>query len=427
MISNLRKVFEEIGATSSRNDKIHILKANSDYSEFKILLNFLKNPYITTGISSKRIKKKVNCNINNTHSNIVSLLDYISTNNTGSDAEIAVIQAFLSSLDKEDRLFVEKVVTKSLKIGVDVKTINKAFGYSFIPEFNCMLAEKYQDNIDFVNGKSFTLTTKQDGIRVLAIKKGNNVQLFSRQGQLIKGLIDIEKELQNMKEDFVLDGELMIENSFEMISGDRYKAVSKIVRKDGEKYGIKILVFDILTIKEFEEQHCVSKYLNRRKSMENMFKNCYFISVLPVLYSGNDIGEIDYWLRYEVSRGEEGIMINLNDCPYQFKRTKYLLKYKAMQDCDIRCIGIEEGDGNFKGTLGAIVVEFNYNNTMYQTKCGSGFSLEARDKYWKNPSLIVGQIVTIKYFEISRNDKGGYGLRFPIFKDVSSKTQVSMF
>ena len=49
----------------------------------------------------------------------------------------------------------------------------------------------------------------------------------------------------------------------------------------------------------------------------------------------------------------------------------------------------------------------------HDVNVGSGFSLEERQKYNTDPSLIVGKKVTIKFFE-----KTETSLRFPIFKGV---------
>lgn len=35
-------------------------------------------------------------------------------------------------------------------------------------------------------------------------------------------------------------------------------------------------------------------------------------------------------------------MVNLADAPYEGKRTKNILKVKAMQDCDLKIIGLKK-------------------------------------------------------------------------------------
>ena len=125
---------------------------------------------------------------------------------------------------------------------------------------------------------------------------------------------------------------------------------------------------------------------------------------------------------------KEGIMINLDDKPYEFKRTNNLLKVKVMQDADLKIIDVYEGTGKNANNLGGIIVEFIYNGKRYQCECGSGFSDKERVDFWDNPDKIIGKIATIQFFEISKNDDGGFGLRFPVWihRIRDDKTEISM-
>ena len=111
------------------------------------------------------------------------------------------------------------------------------------------------------------------------------------------------------------------------------------------------------------------------------------------------------------SLGAEGAMINL-DKPYEFKRSKTLLKLKVMSTCDLRVIGFEEGDGKLKGTLGKVIC--NYKG--YELGVGSGFSEAMRKEVWESQDKYLGVIAEIQYFEETNNDEGGLSLRFPVFK-----------
>ena len=114
-------------------------------------------------------------------------------------------------------------------------------------------------------------------------------------------------------------------------------------------------------------------------------------------------------------------MVNL-DKPYEFKRTKNLLKMKVMQTCDIRCIGIEEGQGKYKGTLGAIICDYK----GFELRVGSGFSDEQRKFFYENPNDIVGRIIECQFFEETHDKDGNLSLRFPIFKTIrNDKNDVS--
>ena len=52
----------------------------------------------------------------------------------------------------------------------------------------------------------------------------------------------------------------------------------------------------------------------------------------------------------------------------------------------------------------------------HKVKVGSGWTHEQRLKYIDGS--IVGKIITVQYFEETKNDKGGISLRFPTVKHV---------
>lgn len=320
---------------------------------------------------------------------------------------------------------------------MDAKTVNDALGYNLIPDFNVMLAEKYFDRPEKVEG-DFTLTEKLDGFRLITLIHNGEIEFFSRQGQPVTGLIEVEKNLRDYCDDcdiesLCLDGELVALNCSEISSEENYKLVSKIARKKGEKRGLKYEVFDALPYSHFIENKSDRPY-SRRRAMLNRISDIWkeeeyrYIEILPVLYCGNDTDMIMYWLDKMREKKKEGIMINLNDKPYEFRRTSSLLKVKVMQDADLRIVDVYEGTGRNKGRLGGVIVEFIHKDKLWRCECGSGFSDEERISFWQNPDEIIGRIATISYFEITRNDSGGYGLRFAIWthRIRYDKTEISM-
>ena len=49
---------------------------------------------------------------------------------------------------------------------------------------------------------------------------------------------------------------------------------------------------------------------------------------------------------------------------------------------------------------------------------GSGWSINERQKFFDDPSLIMGKVITVQYFEETMNKKGELSLRFPTVKAV---------
>jgi DNA ligase-1 len=107
-------------------------------------------------------------------------------------------------------------------------------------------------------------------------------------------------------------------------------------------------------------------------------------------------------------------MVNLNHAPYEFKRTKNLLKVKVMQDVDLKIIGFEEGSGRLAKTLGRINVDYK-GNTL---GVGSGFSDAQREWLWAHRAYLIGRVITVQYFEETEDADGKKSLRFPVFKEL---------
>ena len=190
----------------------------------------------------------------------------------------------------------------------------------------------------------------------------------------------------------------------------------KISRKDGSKHGLKMLVFDFLPLEDFKAQHSIIPYSERRARLNSLFTlnpNLTYFNLLPILYTGTDTNKIMEFLNKNIAAGEEGIMLNDINAPYQFKRSNALLKVKKMNDLDLEVIGFEEGTNRHAGRLGALIVDYKGN----KVKVGSGFSDELRDEIWQHKDEYLGTIVEVSYFEETSNQDGGISLRFPVFKD----------
>lgn len=426
-------IFKKLQSTTKRNAKIQILKENQDNTLFQTTLKWLLNPFEITGISTKKLNKQVPYNTSPIQT-WRDMMVYLSENNTGKDTDIAIVQGFIESQPEKYRDYYKQLITKSLKLGIDAKTVNSVYGKNFVPVFDLQFAEKYFEKPEKVTGE-FTLTEKLDGYRLAAIIHNDKVEFYSRQGQPVEGLIEVEADLsQFCKEKKIhnafFDGELVAINCEELTSAENYKIVTTTARKKGIKTGLKYMVFDTLRYEDFIKQTCDIEYWKRRALLEKIFEDNKFahVRLLPVLYQGSDKEMITEYLNKARDKSKEGIMINLNEGKYDFKRTYNLLKVKVMQDADLRIIDVYEGIGENTGKLGGVVVEFIYQDKHYVCGCGSGFNEKERVEYWKHPELIVSKIATISYFEITKNDEGGYGLRFAIWthRIRDDKTEISM-
>ena len=413
---------KEITSSNSRKFKQEVLEKWKNNQVIKEYLKILFDPYVVYGLSSKKLHKQITGCQGQYIEDVFSLFEYLRGHNTGRDEDIKTAQTMVIEAGRRDpelATLLEKLICKDLPLGIDAKSINAVMP-GLVPTFNVQLAQKYFDNPKKLTG-TFAITTKLDGFRLIAMKDtGGNVSFFSRVGQRIEGLIEIEEELKNaFPEGTVLDGELTISNYFEMESKEAYKAASKIIRLKGDtpKTGLTYRVFDGMHIDEWINQNCTHTYKERRNLLEGLFSyaaaHIQHIELLPVLYQGDDVSKVTELLEEVVANGREGIMLNDTSAVYQWSRTWALQKVKKFNSLDLLVVDMEEGTGRLAGTLGAIHVRYKGGNIV---KVGSGFSDEERKLYWSQPDLILNKIVEVKFFEECSSGEGAaktYSLRFP--------------
>jgi DNA ligase-1 len=125
---------------------------------------------------------------------------------------------------------------------------------------------------DKVKGK-FYITLKLDGNRCLVIKENGAVKFFTRKGQTIEGLSELEAEFISFPDNQVYDGELILKNESNLPSSELFRATQKVVRKDGEKKNLEFHMFDTLPLSEFQAGKSKKVYEQRRNTLELFFGN----------------------------------------------------------------------------------------------------------------------------------------------------------
>lgn len=414
------KLFKQIQETSSLNDKKAIITANKNNELFKKCLKFLLDGNIVTGISTKKINKKVAPSSELAlyylcaHSTFEDVVDYLEKNNTGKDEDIYEIQAFLSG-HKENRDFYEQMIAKTFRLGADAKLVNNCIP-GLIPTFDVMLGTPI-DKVKLKGDEWIAISRKLNGTRCAFIGD----KCMTRQGKEYKGLDHIIRDLHRLGlRNCFVDGELIYKNKEGLSDSEAFQKGTGIAMSKGiDKSDLKLVIFDVFPLEEFWSGKSKEPYYERKQMLLEikedieLFGDVENVEIIQMCYEGTNHTEIWKWLDYAEEHDWEGIILNLNT-PYECKRTKNLIKVKKFFSCDIRCIGIEEGSGRNKGTLGALVCDYKGN----KVNVGTGFSDEDRKRIWQHPEKIIGKIITVKYKEETKNKDGGISIQFPVFETV---------
>lgn len=409
------KLFKQIQETSSINDKKAIITANKDNELFKKCLRFLLDGNVVTGLSAKKIMKKVKKS-DYILPTFEDVMKYLIQNNTGTDTDISMIQAFLDG-HEEDREFYEQIITKKFRLGADSKVINTCIP-GLIPTWDIQQAYPLSEKNEPKDGEWFALSQKLNGNNC-SYYKG---KLISRQGKEFTGLQHIIDDIEKLPkhEDFFFNGELIRKNTDNLPDDENFQIGTGIINSDDtDKSCIGFKIYEVLSVEEFEKGESKLTYKNRRHNVLNPLSVAIYradlenIEVVPLVYEGTDKTKIQELLDKADSDGWEGLMLN-KDTKWKNKRNNGILKVKSFKHADVLCMDIIEGEGKYKGTLGLIKCDYK----GFELGVGSGFTDEQRHYYWNHSDEIIGKIVQIKYKGETKNKQGGLSVQFPIFEIV---------
>lgn len=237
------RIFKEIQANSSKNDKKAIISANADNQLFRECLVFLLDGNVTTGIKKSSLKKRV-VDIGEYYNNWSDFMKYIATNNTGRDLDVSIAQNTIRTLadTEEEKAFCEGMITKTLRLGCDKKTVNAVIP-NLIPTWDVMLGSP-KNKLRLKKDEKIFLSHKLNGNRG---SYNGNGKLLSRQGKEFKGLEHVIEDIYKAGlKDFFVDGELIRKNVDGVSDGENFRIGTGIINSDGSnKEEISFVIFDL--------------------------------------------------------------------------------------------------------------------------------------------------------------------------------------
>lgn len=436
-------IIDTLKNTSSTKAKLAILEENKNNEGLRDILELTYNPFKKYKITQKSLKGGNGrpCRSLNLQSLTKTLM-----NNTIDNELRLEVNNFLGEVDTELVDLYTGVLLKDLKIGVNKSTLNKVWD-NLIPSsvdgtnIGFMLAEKY----DFEKPlkEDIVVTEKLDGIRCCALVENNTVRFYTKEGNRIHGCVEVEQAIlemvqadiinckgEHIKYDRVmLDGELLaIGCGYDTVYKETIKRVNN---KKLVKTGVQYKMFDIMPLNDYLAQKCDLKYYERREMLHQFSDYCLrsdFVDVVPALYIGIDESRVLELLDIYRVMGAEGLMANIANAPYEFKRTNSILKLKVMQTADLKIIGFNKGkpNGKFKDTLGSIIVDYKGFEVSANIKGENNMAI--REEIWNNQDKYLGKIAEISYFEETHDKEGNLSLRFPVFKWIrEDKTEPSYY
>lgn len=411
---------EQSNSSNSNNDKLEVLKTYTQYEIVRKALHYTYNTFKQYGVTSQNCKKNSNL-VKYGYTDLFKLLDDLNDRYLTGHEAISYVNGFVDA-NKRYEDIIWNVIDRNLKTRSTTSMINKVYP-GLIPTFDVALANAYNDKtakkVDWSDG--WYVSRKLDGVRCLAmIDENGEVKFFSRSGKEFTTLGNLETAIRKLGlKNTVLDGEVCIvdENGNEDFQG----IIKEIKRKDHTIQNPYYYMFDQLTMAEFIDKTSTRTFKQRLDSLTvklNDIDSQYF-SVLPQFRGDDNVFED--MIKQSKDGGWEGLMLR-KDAPYQGKRSSDILKVKAFHDAEYIVVDVEnsvnrvivEGREVEEEMLKNVVIE----HKGHRVQVGSGFSLQQKRHYYKHPEEILGKQITVQYFEESRDQNGGYSLRFPVIKAI---------
>lgn len=406
---NINALFEQLASDAGRIFKIDLLNQHKDNELLKRVLYLALDPMVNFYIRKIPAYTPAASNQADTLGPVLdTLMNQISTRQVTGNAAIELLTKLLSSLVVDDALVLERIIQKDLRCGVSESTVNRVWP-GLVHEYPCMLASGFdQKLIDKITWPAYA-QTKMDGMRFNAIVKDGKCEFRSRNGKLI----DIPSDLlqlpfigmaEHYKDNIVFDGELLVVDiagkplDRKTGNGILNKAVKGTMSAE-EAESVRATIWDAIPLEAFSAGYHDDWYKVRFAKLFNALSDmsakmahvAHLVEFVDTTMVEN-IRQANKTFTKALEQGLEGIILKTYQGVWENKRAKHQIKFKAELECDLLCIGWEEGTGKNVGRLGALQLQSACG--MMKVGVGSGFTDKDRDTIKPD---VVGKIITVKY------------------------------
>lgn len=428
-------ILKQLEATSSKNAKVAILKGERNnvalWKVIKLALDPFTQFYIRKIPAYSLIEDLLSLE------DALEDLSLLSSRKVTGNAGIAHLQYILSHVSPADANVIERVISKDLKCGVNIGTVNKVIP-NFIFEYPVMLCSKLEQRL--LDKITFPAIVQQklDGMRFNAIVKDGKVEFRSRSGKLLdfNGFLEqdfIELANSRFGSGVVFDGELLIANGDSYV--DRKTGNGILSRANKGKLSVedsdlvRAVLWDVISYSDFVSHKSAKQYRSRvfdlQEALNDYTENKPNDKIkldIAQMHFVNDLQGANHIFKDYLSRGYEGIILKDMFCGWEFNRVPHQIKFKGELECDLEVIDWVEGDSRSKyvGKLGALVC--STSDGLLKVSVGSGFSDEQRATIDRS---IIGKIITVKYNERITNKAGENSLFLPIFIEIREDKTVA--
>lgn len=415
----IKDIINELNKSNSSNYKLDLLKKYQVDSVFKKLLEltYNRNKY-NFNISKNYIvqnSKFLNVHGNKNIEDVLTEIETLGSSGIRGNKTHEFVDELLKNLDSENKEILLNVLGRDLKIGLNIKNINKVFK-NLIPKPNYMrcavLSEKTLKKIKF---PAF-IQLKMDGTyREIHVADGQ-VTGKTRSGEEYFNPV-LFKEMMNFPNGYYT-GELTIDGESRFTGNGLINSLNPPYEK------INFTVWDYLTDDDYLEK-TKRPYELRFNTLKDILENHSERVKLVPNYEVNSIDEalkhVSDWMEQGL---EGGVLKDKQNC-FKNGTSGTQLKIKLKVDAEMRITGFTEGTVGTKreGKIGAI--QFSNDEGTVKGQC-SGFSDAELDEFTKNKDNLIGKIISVEFNDIVKSENNDYyALSHPRFIEIRNDKEES--
>jgi len=439
----MKNFISTLRSTNSPKEKVKLLTTllAEDEVLIKAYLTAVYDPYTTYGISAPKINQEPHFSVPADTSLtdeaffaiITETLGKLQARTATGHAAKDLVDVTMQCLPEYWQELFAYILDHDIQSNMSASTINKA-SPGLISTFEVMACHSLNEKTAKKMTYPAIFQIKYDAARVAVIVQGGAVTYRTRNG--LTYLIENSKLDNAFLElaaniglgDIVFDGEL-----YQMIDGkpDSRRVSNGVATKfirgtaaTSHHKNVGIALWDIVPYEKFVKGKWDVAYDERfgmlqKAAVDNTAACNIFMADTVTVQSQEEAVTIG--AKY-IKQGLEGGILKNPNHGWEAKRSFGSLKIKAVLECDLVIVGLEEGSNKYEGMLGAFLCESA--DGLVKTRVGTGLSDADRTALYTN--AVIGKIVTIDYNElIQSKGRDTYSLFLPRFIEIRDDKDVA--
>jgi len=429
-MKSIKEALDAIASTPKRTEKEFILESikSSDLNdEFKRVAFLALDPRHVFNIVEYDQKEFLTEHSSVTHT-LSEALDIIEAKilNEGvrGNAAKELLFELSGQLTADDQYVLKCIIDRTLRCGVSDKTINKVWK-------DLIYIHPYRRCSSFSekNIKKITLPAisqlKEDGMYV-DIVVGDKVEYRSRQGGYFDWNVeDNDRLLRTHAKQHVLMGEALVKDEHGDIM-DRQTGNGYLNGDDVDPSRIIFSLWDIIPLSDWRAGKSSQPYSDTYNKLLDVIPKLNYSFRIVDTKIVDTVDDIVAHFKENVNKGLEGSVAKNLNSTWKDGTSADWVKVKLIFDVELEVVSVYEGEKGrkYEGKMGGVTAKTS--DGLLISDVGGGWKDSEREKYFDNPALIVGKIITVKACDISKSeDNEFFALSNPRFIEVRNDKSVA--